>query len=215
MNRLTLAQALKREARVGGSGPTTTIGQTGEYGDLVRWIDEAWALISGQIMWGFLWEQATITILNGTNVPAVQTVAAHRYIQETARFVVGAAPLQYYPWAMFDQRNPVSLMQPGIPLAWSVRPDRQFVVSSLVTADTAIEVQRYKNPIVMTADADIPALDPEHHMMIVWRALMLYAGNDEAGSLYKFAKLNYDERHEILGLVDLPDITFGRALLDY
>lgn len=214
MNRLQLVQRLFSECDVNDTVPATTISQTGEAADMVNWIDAAWTLIQSQFKWAFLWEQPTLTVLSGTGVLA-QTIPPHRYERESCRFLVANGQrLRYIPWAAFDERYPaIDLTSTSAPNTWSIRPDNAFVVNALVAADTAFVLQRYKNPIAMTADTDIPALDVEHHVMIVWRAMMYYAQHEEAGAIYRTGKANYNECLELLGLTATPDWSFGPALL--
>jgi len=210
MNRLALVTALAAECDV--NPLTTTIAQNGEGADMVRWVDEAWNLIQSQFKWSFLWEQPTLTVLNTTNLRA-ETIPHHRYQQDSCRLAVGAGRMQYVPWLNFDERFPASEIQPGTPSAWTIRPDNAFVVNAIMQADTGFVLQRYKNPIPMVADTDTPALAVEHHMMIVWRAMMYYAQHEEAGVIYRTGKRNYEEKLELLGLTDTPDWTFGAPLL--
>lgn len=208
MNRLELAKRLKTEAGVAGT-LSTTIGQTGEFGRLVDWLDAAWTEIQSGHKWDFLWEAATVTITAATNETA-GSIAAHRYVQDGT--FQSTTPITYLPWAMFRERFPAALVAEGTPNAWTIRPDKAFVVNAKPSTDTAYSVERYANPVAMTADEDEPALAAEHHLLIVWAALMLYAQHEEAGSLYATAKVNRDRMMTALGLLELPDMTFGDPL---
>jgi hypothetical protein len=218
MNRLQLVQAVRREGGVGGGNttgetPTSTLNQTGEYGQLVMRVDEAWNQIQQGFKWDFLWENTTVTIPIGTNLLA-GSIPAFRYIQTKGRTAAGAK-LQYFDWDFFDARYPPPLIQDGdTPQAWTVAPDKSVRISTKpVAANYVLSVQRYKNPIPMTADADVPALAVEHHMMIVWKALMLHYKHEVAGAEYRSAKDSYDEKLMALGLLEKPNWSFGEPLL--
>lgn len=213
MNRLELVRQLRQFAGVGagstGNGPTTTLNQTGEYKRLVDWIDGAWNEIQQGHRWDFLWESSTVTIVAATNVTA-GSIPERRYVQDAA--YIGTKPLTGMPWAQFRTRYPSGLIAAGEPSAWAIRPDKAFVVNAQPTADTAIAVERYKNPIAMAADADTPAMPSEHHMAIVYKALLLYANFEEAGVTRATAQAEYDRHMMALGLTELPEWTFGAPL---
>lgn len=214
MNRLELVRRLRQEAGVGagsaGTGPSSTINQTGEYKRLVDWVDGAWSEIQREHKWDFLWESATVTVLSGDHLVA-GSIPAGRYVQSSA--FVGAKPLEYMPWRRFSAAYPDALLTDGEPSAWSVRPDKALVVNYKPLDDTDIIVERYKNPIAMTADTDIPAMPVEHHMAIVWKALLLYSNFEEAGVTRLTAQTEYERHIKALGLLELPDFEFGDPLL--
>lgn len=209
MNRAELFRRLCSEASVPVSASASSVGQTGELGRLANWIDTAWEEIQAGHAWDFLWEDASVTVLANTNETA-GTIPAHRYVQDSA--YSGTMPMDYMPWEQFRKRWPSPFIVEGTPLCWSIRPDKAFVVNAKPTADTAYTVERYMNPVPMVADTDTPALAAEHHLVIVWRALMLYAQFEEAGSLYQTASVNFNLKMQALGLLETPDWSFGPAL---
>jgi len=209
MNRLQLAQRLRQEAGIAGTGPTTTVSQTGEMKRVVDWIDGAWNEIQKRHLWDFLWESATVTIIATTNA-TTGTIPAVRYVKDAT--YQSSTPIEYVPWAEFRLRYPSALIVEGIPSAWSIRPDKAFVVNAKPTADTAYSVERYMNPVVMDEDADTPALPAEHHMAIVYKALLLYANFEEAGVTRATAQAEYERILGEMGFSELPDMQFGEPL---
>lgn len=213
MNRLELVRRLRQEAGVSsgssGSAPSTTINQTGEYKRLVDWIDGAWMEIQREHKWDFQWEAATITVPAG-DILVTGTIAAHRYVQDSA--FIGSKPLEYMPWRRFASAFPDALITEGEPSAWSIRPDKGFAVNYRPAADTTITVERYRNPVAMDDDADEPAMPAEHHMAIVWKALLLYANFEEAGVTRATAQAEYNRHMMALGLLELPGFEFGDPL---
>lgn len=212
MNRLDLCKRLRREAGMSSgndAGPATTIGQVGEMLNIVNWIDAAWREIQGMRLWDWMWESATVTVLANTNVTA-GTIAARKYVKDEV--YQGTTLMTWMAWEDFRVTYPTAQITAGTPTVWTIRPDKAFVVNAKPTAGTAFTVERYKNPADMTADADVPALDSEFHMVIVWRAAMKYAGFDEAGGAYQNAKAQHDFLMTGIGLNDMPDFQLGGAL---
>lgn len=209
MNRLELVQRLSREAGVNSAGPTSTLSQTGEYARLVNWIDGAWNEIQQKYRWDFLWEQTTVTIATGTNLTA-GSIPAHRYDKDGT--YNDTTQLSYMPWKEFRSTYPGAIISDGTPSNWSIRPDKAFVVDAKPTADLALTVERWANPIAMAADTDEPAMPSEHHMAIVWKALLMYANFEEAGVTRETARVEFNRHIDALGVVEAPSFDFGGPL---
>lgn len=186
MSRLELVQRVFLEAGLAGSGPTSTIDQVGEAAQIVGYVDEAWLTIQQMRKWRWMWELVTLTLEADAQTIEGEGVPADRYLTDTA--YIDTAPLSYIEWDVWRMTHP-SITNTGTPCDWTVRPDNTLQFSSIASADTIITVERFANPTVMTADEDEPVgLKGEHHMLIVWQAVMLYAGFDEASNLYAHAK---------------------------
>lgn len=214
MNRLELVRALRQYAGVGagstGNGPSTTLNQVGEYKRLVDWIDGAWNEIQQANLWDFMWEAEEVTILATTNVTAGD-IPARRYVKDATYY--GSKRLTWMNWDLFRQRYPDPLIVTGEPSAWSIRPDKAFVVNAKPSVNWALSVERYINPVPMADDDDEPALPAEHHMAIVYKALLLYANFEEAGVTRATAQAEYNRHMMALGLNELPEWSFGDPLL--
>lgn len=187
---------------------TTTLAQTGENLQVVGWVDDAWNKIQQSRNWDWMWENPTVTIIAATNTTATnQAIAAARY-EHTRTLDVNGSPLIYMPWARFTRAYPLPQLQSGTPMTWTIRPDKAFVVNAKPAANYAVTVERYKNPTAMTTDTDAvtgtPAMPAEHHMLIVWRACMLYAGYDDATGLYQHSNAEYKKMLAALGITDKP-----------
>lgn len=208
MNRLQLCQRARAEMGLAGSGPTATTSQTGEMLQVVNWVDSAWERIQSGRNWDWLWEATTVTVTANTATTA-GTIAASRYVHDATTTSAGS-PLSYLPWDAFRVAFPSALIGAGNPSVWTIRPDKAFAVNAKPASNTTYNVERYKAPTTMTADGDTPTgLASEHHMAIVWRAVMLYAGHDEANGLYQHASAEYKKILGAMGGLDLPAIEWG------
>lgn len=210
MNRLQGCQRLRQEAGIAGTGPVTTINQVGEAKRVVDWWDAAWSDIQRSRKWSFLWESPSVVITAGTYFTA-GTIAADRY-QKDATYDIYGSPLEYMPWEDFRQAYPVALIAPGLPAFWTIRPDLSFAVNSKPTSNATYTVERYMNPVVLTQDTDTPALPEQHHMAIVYKALMLYANFEEAGITRATAEEEFARHMSQLTALSLPDLIGAPAL---
>lgn len=210
MNRLQLAQRVGRECGLTGAVLTSTVSQTGENQQIVEWVDDAWQRIQATRRWDWLWESTTVTITANTNSTA-GSIAAARYERDRTFDSLGA-PLSYLPWADFIQVWPAALIVAGTPRYWTIRPDKAFTVNAKPTSNTVLSVERYKNPTAMAANSDTPTgLPDEHHMVIAWRAVMLYAGHDEASALYQHANAEYKKIMAAMGATESAEIVWGAS----
>lgn len=209
MNRLQLCQRLRQEAGIAGTGPATTIGQIGEAKRVVDWCDDAWQELRSKHLWSFLWEQASVVITAATYFTA-GTIDPRRYIKNSC--YDGTRPLKYLPWADFKERYPLALIADGVPTHWTIRPDNAFAVSAKPTANLTLAVERYSLGTAMTADTDVPGFPAANHMVIVYKALLLYANFEEAGVTRATAEREFKRHLSELGLSSLPDVTFGYPL---
>lgn len=210
MNRLQLVQRLRQEAGVAGTGPTTTLNQTGELRRLVDWVDAAWAEIQRMHKWDFMWEQATVTI-PASNYKVAGSIAADRYVKDGC--YLGTSELTYLQWQDFRLAYPVSLMTSGaVPSFWTVQPDKAVSINVIVPSNTSLTLERYTNPVAMTADADQPSLPSDHHMAIVWKAMLMYCNFEEAGVSRATTEAKFNEHLNALGVSEMPTIGWGGAL---
>lgn len=210
MTWLQIARRIRREAGITGSdaSPLTLVGQTGEMQTVIGWMTSAWTELETAKLWGWMWEEASPTILAGTHILA-QDIPPRRYMLDTARTT---RPLAYVPWEQFRSNYPSAQISDGDPSAWTIRPDKSIAVNRKPLADLPISLERYRNPQGIGNDNESPPLPADHHEAIVWRAVMLYAGHDEAVALYQHAKAEYDRHRTGLSLDELPNLEFGEPL---
>ncbi len=215
MDWLTICRRIRKECGLSGAdtSPMSVAGQTGEMLAVVNWCASAWAAIEGRRLWDWQWERPTLTLLATEDTIAAATagqVSAHRYVIDT--MWAGTARMTYVPWTEFRRAWPPALIGDGDPSYWSVRPDRALAFSSKPTSNLSLTVERYRNPVAVGDDDDEPLM-PEHlHEAIVWRAVMFYAGHDEAGDLYRHALAEYRRVMGQAAQDDLPDLFDGAPL---
>lgn len=218
MNFKELAQRLAQEAAVNGINPATVAGQTGENKRLVDWVNDGLREILGTKLWNFLWEQTDVVVPAGANLVAT-TIPVSRWDKDQSYIQLPGQPerwLEYMVWDEFNANYRTLIADDGATV-WSVRPDNAFILNSKVTNATSINVQRWKNPTLMSVDGDIPPLPTDLHMLIVWVALKKYAGYDEAGNQRKVAVDEIKTMTEALRQRCLPEYRLnlsGNMLLD-
>jgi hypothetical protein len=214
VNYLEICRAARKECGIALNTtalPTTVLNQVGQLGNVVRWVADVWDEIQGEQKWSFMWEAATVTVAANTNATAT-TLTERRWEKESAH--IGDSFLSYMPWVDFRLTFPT--IPTGAagqqPTVWTIRPDRAFAVNIKPTADVVIEVERYINPTRLAADTDTPSMPENLHMLIMWGAVIKYAGEAEAGVRRATAVEEYARLHQQLLDLCLPTTELGGPL---
>ena len=222
--RLQLAQRLRQEARIAGTGPTTTIGQTGELKKLVDWLDDAYADIQQEYeTWNFLRTAFTASITSGTATytPAAAGVTNHaHWITDDVRCYLTATGVSdeqeifYMEWEEFKRTYLFGSMstQSGRPTMFSIKADNSITFWPVPDDTYTVTGEYYRTPYEMTLNAHTPAFPARFHMIVMWRALMLYAADYGEWDKYEHAQNEYRDIMGKLEFDQLPRIGWGEPL---
>ena len=214
MNYLELVKSLSVEAGI-GPGPSTVIGQIGEYLRVKGWIDKAYEEIQGvHENWNFLRKDATIsatpTITNPTDFGSWKRKSFRCY--DTTTGTDDEQFIEDVEWEIFRDSylyGPAR-SQTGRPTTITVRPDNVLVTWPVSDGSYTVTGEYYASPDVMVSDVDIPIF-PMHHLAIVWKGLMLYARYSSEPD--KYAADQYKPLLRKLELSQLPKMSFGAPLV--
>lgn len=227
MNRLQLTQRLLRECGVSGTGPSTTISQSGELGRLVDWIDTAWLEIQEErpnwnwMVGSFSFETTASDYEYTTTDVGIDTTFANWRI-ETLRSYLTAAGVgterymnfmeydSFRDYYLFNTRT-TSLSQP---YEFTVSPpDKRLLLGPNPNDIYTVRGEYYKLPVAMTADADTPGMPERFHMAIVYRAMMDYASYESAPEVYERGFTKYTEIMRRLEDDQMPTLVQAGALV--
>ena len=195
MNLLTLVQSLHNEAKLAGSAPTATAGQTGRSADLVRWVIEAYNDIQRERDGKWKW-------LKGEwYIDTVASTAS--YAKTVVKDVTDAAAItRFRGWDLDDREKPlIYLTSAGeaterelqvwdfrdfryryirathtasYPGVISAKADDKLFLGPTPDAIYYVTGNYWKNIQELAVDADIPEMPSDFHMAIVYRALVKY-----------------------------------------
>jgi hypothetical protein len=220
-------QRLRQEAGLSGSGPVSTVNQTGESKQIVDWYNSAYIdVLSEHTNWLFMQDEFTF-----------QTIAAKRRYSITDTGVTdlqkwktdgygsfrvyltssGVNNEQFmYPILWEDYRQMYlfgsTRTSSGLPSYFAIRPDKSLDFYLVPNDIYTITGEYFKKPSELSGNTDEPIFPSEFHMIIVWRALMYYAGFDAANEKYATGKTEYRKLLMRLELDQLPKMTFGGPL---
>lgn len=207
MTYLELCVRVREESGVSGTGPASTINQTGVLAKIVGWVRDANNDIEKlKSEWRFLWRRALTVLVIGKqgysplelNVPELKS---------TQRIRVGEKILREIDWNEFLYRYELERGK-GLPQVFAIAPDNSFWFYPAPDAAYSVTIDYFRKPIILVNDADVPQIPEEHHDCIVQKALMYYANFEEDQALYQLAAMRYEEKLSQLCSDQLPRMGF-------
>lgn len=221
---LALAQRLRQEAGISGTGPATVVSQTGEMGRVADWISTAYEEIQDKnATWEFLRNDFSFQTIASTSayLPSAVNLTEHAswktnsfraYLTST-----GASDENYLcfvPWEEFRDAYQFGSLRstPGKPTTFSIRPDKSVELWPVPNAVYTIVGEYYKRPQVMTANADEPLFPRQYHLAIMWKALMYYGTYENAPEAFTSGERNYARLMLKLEANQLPSVKLARPL---
>lgn len=217
MNLLQLARRLALEVNSTYQG-VTTVGLTGEPAQLVQWIQSAWLDIqSAHQDWAWLRKSASFNTVSGKASYSISDISLTdfgKWDTDTFRIfdtAVGYATearlslIEYDQWRNQYQYGTArtTLAQPtGI----AVLPDKSLGLGPVPPAGYTITGDYYSAPVELVSDLDIPAMPTQHHMAIVYRAMMHYGAFNAAPEVYQRGEQEYNRIIRRVESDRLPEI---------
>lgn len=236
VKRLAVETGVELETKITGVAvpPAVAYGESKENTTrLINWVQEAWNDIQlDQDNWNFMVKREQIDVAEGqikydltslvnTKVGSdvfdylLPFVAAfdYRYIW----LVQGAASLPtrnkcYYvpPEQFFGDIDRYSDVSRGLPGRFSIDRDGCLVFDAKPDLGSYYLEFEYKAlPQTLLDDDDVPTFKAQHHMLIVYYAMVFYAGFDEAEDQYKRAFKLYKDKMNKLRLAELRDYSMA------
>jgi hypothetical protein len=189
MNYLQLCQRVHQEAGLSGSGAASVKGQVGMDKKIVDWVQTAYQEIINLKPWDFTWKTVDVTVPVGTQL--IDKVAfGLDDLGFLSRVLVSGKQLTYTDW---KQGDATYLNQPqGAVAYFSVLPNGNIKLYPSPTTATTVTIEYHRSKHILLENSDVPLIPDNFHMVIVYKALSMYAANDEAVALFQDAIRQYD-----------------------
>lgn len=100
----------------------------------------------------------------------------------------------------------------GEPRYIAQKPDTSLIVWPIPDGTYTINGEYFKRAQTMTVNADEPLIPSKLDIVIVWRALMFYAGQANAPELYQVGEREFKRLIRKLESEQLQPIEFGSPL---
>ena len=218
---LELCQMTRELAGIPGTGPSTVVGQTGEMKRLVNWVAKSWLDIQNlHQSWGFLIKDLSFTTVASqgdytlTNMGATDLRSLDQESLRCHQTSLGYTNKQYmerWDWQPFRDLYRFNNLVEGRPIRFSVDPANKNLCLAAIPDSVGYTITgRYrKQPVTLTADADVPDIPYAYHMLIVYWALSKYAGYEAAAEVKQEATENIHHLLPALEHDQLPPIELG------
>jgi hypothetical protein len=209
MNFLQLCQRLRREVGGSGDGPPSVLNQQGENRLYVEWINQAWQEIQNyRTDWGFHWTVLSQPVAEGSSI--VSLPADLRTLSGDTLHIDGYG-ITVIPWAQMQQLRRQTL-NTGRPTGCSMAPNGQLYLNATPDTDYTLFGEYYAKPQELAENDDVPLLPSHYHMLIVYKAMMLYAGYENAPDVFAAGQLHYQQMLADLEQDQLPSMTMPGAI---
>lgn len=186
----------------GGTGPTTVNDQTGELGNVVRWIKNAELNINNQWEdWRYLWVRYAEQVVQGSSVlpePSVPIGARVRRWDTDSLKIRSLTPLEttwqdlnFMVRAQFDASEDPDTAQQGKPQNFTVEPDNSVQLDRPADTLYAVKGSFYRSPAPLAEDGDVSPIPEEYHRIIVVRAAIMYGDREDAPEVISGAETEY------------------------
>lgn len=225
MNLLQLATRLHRESGRSGNGPTSITGASKDHQRLFDWLNDAWVELQNRPLdWRWMRERLTTTLTTGISSYTGAALGAadfgkwRPYSKEyTPKCYETATPTNYWRlgWMTLEQFRDHyvdSSPEPGRPQDWSIDNDGSLLIGPEPDADYGIKIEYLHAPTELTADTDEPDIEVNHHMILVWRALIEVGTFDNAADVLARASANYGRAENSLLSEYARPLHFGAPL---
>lgn len=222
--KLELCVDLRREAGISGTGPSTTVSQTGEYGRVVEWIDTAYEAVQNlHPTWDFLKTEFSFPTIIGTanytktavsltELGSWKTDSFRCYL--TATGVSDEQELDYVPWDdfRFHYGRGTQSTQTGRPSVITVKPDLSVTTWPICDAIYTVTGEYFKRAQTMSGDSSEPIIPQQFQSIIVWKGLMYYGAFAGADEKYTHGQNEYRAVLAKLRKNQLPRVSYGAPL---
>ncbi len=191
MNFLTLSVKLRERVAAQGSGPATTVSQTGIYLRIVNWINEAYAEIQRKwVDWKFRWYEGTITTSSGDGTYALPSAIAGWF---TDCFYYDGTRVPVMPWEQYRlERDEWDDEANGTPEWIVIKPDNSLIILPTPAGTYSIRYEGFQVIDELSGNTDTPIIPADHHMAIVYKAMEYYGVHHDAPEILAEGRRLFD-----------------------
>jgi len=229
MNYLQLINRTRVECGVSGASTPLTTAQnlTGESARIANWVNSAWVDVqTAKEDWQWMRESVqfnTITqqqLYTPTEAGVGSTFANWKRdsfrCSSVGQNYQDEQLMNYMEWSTFRNLYIYATMRTTYarPVVVTIDPDKRLGFGSIPDQPYVITGEYYVKPVEFSADTDAPSpyFPDRFHMMIVYRAMMFYAGYEAAPEVMQRGESEFKRLMNRLDIDQLPTIVSGPPL---
>lgn len=206
MTFLELCQELVSETGIAGNGPTSVTTQVGIFRKVVRWVQRAYTEVQfAETEWNWLWKEGQFDLVPGKrDYNPITDLGLLDFNQwdKHSLFAFRPVPTQKWPLTFMEFQVFRSFFVfedlTDQVLNYTFTPDKTLRFDHKPNKVETIQFEYWRTPFKFVNNTDVPAFPEQHHDIILYKALMLYAADEEAPAIYADAERNYMMRLERL-----------------
>tara|TARA_R100000656_G_scaffold42205_1_gene35023 strand:- start:198 stop:878 length:681 start_codon:yes stop_codon:yes gene_type:complete len=205
---------MARDVGIPGTGPSsvTSTSLSEEENAVVRYIANADQDIQSRWFdWDFLWSEASITAISGTSTltssnTGFPTALGNWKLDSIVwdKSSESYQILEYMEWNPYREMYKYGSIDSDVPEIYSLKPNNDLDLYPTPDSATVISAEYWATPTVLAADADISAIPPRFHKIIIARAKMYYAENEDAPEIMAGAVAEFEDLLDKLEADQLP-----------
>jgi hypothetical protein len=200
---LQLAQIVRQEVGAAGSGPTTTVSQSGEYKRIVDWVAQADAEIQQEHdEWRFMVGSFAVNTVVGTASYLPSTFVTpvtdlRQYKERTIKAYLLSAgvsdqnELRYLDFEDWDIMYNTGAQTNSRPIHWTIGNALELLIGPHPADVYRITGLYQKTVTTLTGDAATPIYPAEFHMLPAYLAMMKYGRYTAASEVFNDAERLY------------------------
>lgn len=196
-----LAQDMRRQAGLSGTGPTDVTTATGIELRLVNYVRDAWTRIQTSPKdWKWMWGDYVAP--PGFTAPLQTVVSTTDYLLTDVQkiwtgtfrsYLTATGPsdrqrMIYVPFEKFQQRWGVVTATDERPLQVTRLPNGSLRFNPPPKDIYSIEFEKQKTPQILVANDDVPEMPVQYHQLIVFEALKAFGKAEDAPETIKLAE---------------------------
>lgn len=206
MTFLELCQELVSETGIAGNGPTSVTTQVGIFRKVVRWVQRAYTEVQfAEPTWSWLWREGQFhTVIGKRDYDPATDLGLTDFNQwdKHSLFVLRPDesqrwPMQFMEFEVFRNFFIFQDMTSQV-MIHTFTPNKVLRFDHKPNLIETVQFEYWRTPFKFVNNSDVPAFPEQHHDIILYKALMLYAADEEAPAIYADAEKNYLQRLERL-----------------
>ena len=192
MNYLALVQRFRQEVNYSNTGPSTVLTQTGDHARAVSWIADNYTELQNRYPWRWLRERFTLDTVAAQSVYAYGECISEDTALAITRFKEWHVDdqynrascylkssgdgtnywLTYISWEQYQTVYKIGNVNDSSPIHITIDPQQNLVLGPAPNDVYVIESEYHKSAQILAADADIPEMPSDYHMLIVYLAML-------------------------------------------
>ena len=205
---------MARDVGIPGDGPSsvTSSSLSEEENAVVRYIKTADQDIQSRWFdWDYLWSEAAITATSGTSTLTSSNSGFPSSLGNWRldSFVWNKSSdeyqiLEYVPWNEYREEYKYGIIDSDIPEVFTIKPDNTIDLYPTPNASVAISSEYWASPTLLSSDSQVSAIPARFHRIIIARAKMLYAENEDAPEIMVSSLSEFEDQLDKLEADQLP-----------